>query len=156
MRAYEFKKPIEEEKIVEIVPAISGAIGRVGTAMGAGAARGAGMAAAMGQTLNKAQKVGSKVAKGTANAIKLGQQKVTQAILKKGSKLAVPTQGGKEEEFDIVDIDGDEVTLKNPGPKKGEPQAFVYKKGELDAIVKAKADKVSQSDPAAGGAGQVL
>ena len=62
----------------------------------------------------------------------------------------------KEEEFDIVDVKGDEVTLKNPGPKKGEPQAFIFKKDELDAIVKAKADKVTQSDPAAGGAGQVV
>ena len=158
MRAYEFKKPIDEAKNVEIVPAISGAVGRVGQAMGGGAAQGAGAAAAMGQKTNKAQQVGAKVAKGAATAIKKGQDKVASAILKKGSQLAIPTDGGKEEEFDIVDINGDEVTLKNPVPKKGEPQGFVYKKDELDAIVKAKADKVAGSDPAGGGnpAGQVV
>ena len=156
MRAYEFKKPIDEAKIVEIIPAISGAIGRVGTAMGSNAAQGAGAAAKMGQQGNKAQAVGSKVAKGTASAIEKGQQKVTQAVLKKGSQLAIPTTGGKEQEFDIDDVKGDEVTLKNPMPKKGEPQACIYKKGELDAIVKAKADAVAKSNPAAGGSGQVV
>ena len=98
------------------------------------------------------------MAKSAKAAIKKGQDKVASAILKKGSQLAIPTDGGKEEEFDIVDINGDEVTLKNPVPKKGEPQGFVYKKDELDAIVKAKADKVAGSDPAGGGnpAGQVV
>ena len=153
MRAHEFKKPIQEATITEIVPAITGAIGRVGQAMGGAAAQGAGAAATMGQDTNKAQKVGAKIQKGTASAIQKGQDKVTQAILKKGSKLAVPTQGGKEEEFDIVDVKGDEVTLQNPKTKKGEPQAFIFKKDELDAVVKAKADKVTQSEPASSGAG---
>ena len=158
MRAYEFKKPIDEAKIVEIVPAIGNAVGRVGQAMGGAAAQGAGAAAAMGKDTNKAQQVGDKVAKGAATAIQKGQDKVASAILKKGSQLAVPTQGGKEEEFDIVNVDGDEVTLKNPNPKTGEPQGFIYKKDELDAIVKAKADKVAGSDDNAGGnpAGQVV
>ena len=164
MRAYEFTKPIEEAKVVEIVPTneatpnLGAVAGRVGQAMGDLASKGAGAAAAMGQTLNKAKQVGSKVAKSAKAAIKKGQDKVASAILKKGSQLAIPTDGGKEEEYDIVDIKGDEVTLKNPVPKKGEPQGFVYKKDELDAIVKAKADKVAGSDPAGGGnpAGQVV
>ena len=164
MRAYEFTKPIEEAKVVEIVPTneatpnLGAVAGRGGQAMGDLASKGAGAAAAMGQTLNKAKQVGSKVAKSAKAAIKKGQDKVASAILKKGSQLAIPTDGGKEEEFDIVDINGDEVTLKNPVPKKGEPQGFVYKKDELDAIVKAKADKVAGSDPAGGGnpAGQVV
>ena len=152
MRAYEFKQPIDEAKIVEIVPAIAGAVGRVGQAMGGGAAQGAGAAAAMGQDTNKAQQVGDKVAKGAATAIQKGQDKVASAILKKGSQLAVPTQGGKEEEFDIVDVKGDDITLQNPNPKKGEPQAFIFKKDELDAIVQAKADSVAGGNPQAGGA----
>jgi len=74
-----------------------------------------------------------------------------QAILKKGSKLAIPTQGGKETEFDIDDVKGDMVTLKNPLAKKGEPTAFVYNKKELDQVVKQKADQATGgNDPMAG------
>ena len=104
MRAYEFTKPIEEAKVVEIVPTneatpnLGAVAGRVGQAMGDLASKGAGAAAAMGQTLNKAKQVGSKVAKSAKAAIKKGQDKVASAILKKGSQLAIPTDGGKEEE----------------------------------------------------------
>ena len=94
MRAYEFTKPIEEAKVVEIVPTneatpnLGAVAGRVGQAMGDLASKGAGAAAAMGQTLNKAKQVGSKVAKSAKAAIKKGQDKVASAILKKGSQLA--------------------------------------------------------------------
>ena len=36
------------------------------------------------------------------------------------------------------------ITLANPNPKDGEPKAFVYSKGALDKIVKAKADQISK------------
>ena len=101
MRAYEFTKPIEEAKVVEIVPTneatpnLGAVAGRVGQAMGDLASKGAGAAAAMGQTLNKAKQVGSKVAKSAKAAIKKGQDKVASAILKKGSQLAIPTDANR-------------------------------------------------------------
>jgi hypothetical protein len=149
MRAYEFKKPIEEMKIIEVVPAINTSGGRVGQPMGGAAHQAghmAGDAATGGATGNLAAKVGGKVEKGTEKDIKKAQQQITKSILQKGSQIAIPTQGGKEQEFNIDDVDGDQVTLTNPNPKAGEPKAFVYAKGALDKIVKAKADQMTQ-DP---------
>ena len=148
MRAKDFTKPVQEQEIVEVVPALA-AVGRVGAKMGSAAATaGVKMGAQLGKVgANKAKGIGTKAVK----AVQQAQDKVTQAILKKGSKLAIPTQGGKETEFDIDDIKGDMVTLKNPLAKKGEPTAFVYTKKELDQVVKQKADQATGgTNPMAG------
>ena len=149
MRANEFIKPKEDGKVVEVVPAIGAAIGRVGAKMGSAAAKaGVKMGAQLGKVgANKAKGIGQAAVK----AVQKAQDKVSKAILKKGSQLAIPTQGGKETEFDIDDVKGDQVTLKNPEAKPGEPQAFVYNKKELDQIVKQKADKATGgTNPMAG------
>jgi len=152
MRFYEFKNKVEEEQIVEIVPALA-AIGRVGAKMGSAVAKGAanvaGKAANLGAKAGKA--VGNKIAKGTANIIQKAQDKVAGAVLKKGAQLTMPSQGGKEQEFDIQDVKGDQVTVANPKPKPGEPTAFVYTKKELEPMVKAKADAVSGKGTVPGG-----
>tara|TARA_X000000368_G_scaffold368014_1_gene315719 strand:+ start:452 stop:910 length:459 start_codon:yes stop_codon:yes gene_type:complete len=141
MRAKDFTKPVEEQQVVEVVPAIGAALGRVGAKMGSAAAK-AGVKA--GAQLGK---VGAGAAKGigaaAVKAVKQAQNKVSKAILKKGSQIAIPTQGGKETEFDIDDVKGDMITLANPETKPGEPKAFVYNKKELDQIVKQKADKAT-------------
>ena len=144
MRAFEFKNKVEEEQIVEIVPAIA-AVGRVGAKMGSAVAKGAGQVAGKAADLGaKAGKgIGQKIAKGTAGVIKKAQQKVAGAVLKKGASLSMPSQGGKEQEFSIQDVKGDQVTVANPKPKPGEPTAFIYTKKELDPIIKAKADAVA-------------
>lgn len=143
MRFNEFKHPVKEEEITEIIPAIA-AIGRVGAQMGGAVAKGvgkmAGQAVKMG---SKAASVAGKVAKGAAKTIGKAQDKVAGAILKKGSELSMPSQGGKEQEFSIQDVKGDMVTLANPKSKPGEPQAFIYSKKELDPIIKAKADAIA-------------
>ena len=66
MRAFEFKNKVEEEQIVEIVPAIA-AVGRVGAKMGSAVAKGAGQVAGQAAKLGaKAGKgIGQKIAKGT-------------------------------------------------------------------------------------------
>jgi len=58
----------------------------------------------------------------------------------------MPTQGpgGREQEFDIDDVQGDQVILKNPKPQAGEPQSFIYNKKDLDDVVKQKADAIAQ------------
>ena len=141
MRANEFIKPKEDGKVVEVVPAIGAAIGRVGAKMGSAAAKaGVRMGAQLGKVgANKAKGIGQAAVK----AVQKAQSKVSNAILKKGSSIAMPMQSGKETEFDIDDVKGDMVTLKNPEAKPGEPQAFVYNKKELDSIVKKKADQAA-------------
>ena len=133
MRAKDFTKPVEEQQVVEVVPAIGAALGRVGAKMGSAAAK-AGVKA--GAQLGK---VGAGKAKGigaaAVKAVKQAQSKVSKAILKKGSQIAIPTQGGKETEFDIDDVKGDEVTLANPKPKPGEPIKTVHKQKELDSVI---------------------
>ena len=148
MRAKDFTKPVQEQEIVEVVPALA-AVGRVGAKLGTAAAKaGVKMGAQLGKVwANKAKGIGTKA----VQAVQQAQDKVSQAILKKGSKLAIPTQAGKETEFDIEDVKGDMVTLKNPLAKKGEPQAFIYNKKELDQVVKQKADQATGgTNPMAG------
>ena len=141
MRANEFIKPKEDGKVVEVVPAIGAAIARVGAKIGSAAAKaGVKMGAQLGKVgANKAKGIGQAAVK----AVQKAQSKVSNAILKKGSSIAMPTQSGKETEFNIDDVKGDMVTLKNPEAKPGEPQAFVYNKKELDSIVKKKADQAA-------------
>lgn len=140
MRAKDFTKPVEEEIVVEVVPAIAAAVGRVGASMGSAAAKaGAKLGTkAMGKAANVAQGLGKQAVK----AIQKSQNDVAQSVLKKGNKLSLPKQGGAgEEEFDIDDVKGDQVILKNPKPGPGEPNAFVYTKKDLDSVVKQKADQ---------------
>ncbi len=149
MRFNEFKHPVKEEEITEIIPAIA-AIGRVGAKMGSavakGAAKVAGKAAELGSKAGKA--VGDKISNATSNVIQKAQQKVTTAVLKKGGDIVMPSTGGKEQAFNIQDVKGDQVTVANPKPKPGEPTAFVYTKKELEPIVKAKADAVAGTNTA--------
>ena len=142
MRAKDFTKPVEKQEVVEVVPAIGAALGRVGAKMGTAAAKaGVKAGAQLGKVgMNKAKGIGQAAVK----AVQKAQDKVSKAILKKGSQLAIPTQGGKETEFDIDDVKGDQVTLKNP-------EAFVYNKKDLDQRVKQKADKATGgTNPMAG------
>lgn len=144
MRADEFTKAKQEQQVVEVVPAIAAAVGRVGASMGTAAAK-AGMKVA-----TAGMKTGANLAKGAGKAamksISKAQSNITKSILKKGAKLAMPTQGpgGREQEFDIDDVQGDQVILKNPKPQAGEPQSFIYNKKDLDDVVKQKADAIAQ------------
>ena len=90
MRANEFIKPKEDETVVEVVPAIGAAIGRVGAKMGTAAAKaGVKMGAQLGKVgANKAKGIGQAAVK----AVQKAQNKVSNAILKKGSQIAMPTQ----------------------------------------------------------------
>ena len=147
MRFHEFKDPKKEEVIVEILPVVGAlaAVGRVGAQMGAKVAQGVGKVA--GQAVKQGAKVGAKivkgVAQGTAKAVKKGAEQVAQAVLKPGQTLSMPAQGGKEQEFKIDDVDGDEVTLHNPTPKDGEPASYTYNKKDLEPAIKAKADAIA-------------
>ena len=137
----EERNNMTEGQLDEVLPAIAkaagmlggmaakaaGGVAKAGAKVGAAAAKKVGAAAVQGaQGVGKglAQKVASKNAKALA-----------KAVLKKGSKLPMPTQGGKVQDFEIDDLKGDEVTLTNPKPKPGEPVKTVHKTKELDPII---------------------
>lgn len=141
---------LTEEQLDEVLPMIAGAVGRVGLAMGSAAARGAakvagsavkGVAKGVGQVAKTAgnvaktagQKIGNKVVQKAANSATQAAQK---QLLKRGNKIPAPTQGGGEDEFEIDQVRGQEVTLKNPKPKAGEPNKITYNKKDLDPIIK--------------------
>ena len=93
MRAYEFKNPIKEMKIVEVVPAINISGGRVGQPMG-GAAHAAGhqagQAATGGAGGNVAAKVGGKVERGTEKSVKKAQSQIAKSV--SYTHLTLPTK----------------------------------------------------------------
>lgn len=132
MRFDEFSKP----KTNEALPAI-----------GAAAAKVAGVAGkAVSNIAQKAGKaVGAMATKATTSAGKSMANKVSQQatqaaaqqLLKRGNSIPMPTQKGKQAEFEIDDVKGDEVTLINPDAKKApeEPEKVTYKKKDLDTII---------------------
>jgi len=111
------------------------AAGRVGAKMGQAAAKGAAnmakgaMQGAKGAANKLANKAMNKVAGAAVN-------KMAQQVIKKGAKLPMPDATGKETEFEIDDVKGAEVTLKNPKPKPGDPIKTVHNKKDLDPIIK--------------------
>ena len=149
---------LTEEQLDEILPAIAAGVARAGMAIGGAALRG-GAALARGAAKGGAAlargtgrvgaKMGQSVAQGTkASTRKAGQkagQKAMSAaqkqLLKRGEKLVMPTDtpGSKPAEFEIDSVKGDEVVINNPKPKPGEPLKTVYKKKDLDPIIKQQA-----------------
>lgn len=152
----EQRRGMEEGRVDEILPAIGAVAGMAARGLGMAAARtiggvakaaasGAGQIAKAGAQMGvkAAQKVGAAAVKGAQGVGKNLAQKVAQknaqalqkAVLKKGTKLPVPTKAGKVQDFEISDLKGDEVTLKNPKPQPGEPIKTVHKTKDLDPII---------------------
>jgi hypothetical protein len=135
------RNEMTEEQLDEVLPAIAraagavggmaakaaGGIAKAGARAGAAAAKKVGAAAVQG-----AQGVGKGLAK---KVVAKNAQALAKAVLKKGSKLPMPTDNGKVQDFQIDDLKGDEVTLKNPKPKPGEPIKTVHKTKELDPVI---------------------
>lgn len=145
---------LTEDQINEAVPAmIAGVAGKMAMgaaklgakAVGAAAKTAGKVGAKMGQA---AVKGAAKMAKGAVQSAgqKLAQKaagkvqqkavgKMAQQVLKPGAKLPMPDADGKEQEFEIDNVKGKEVTLKNPQRKPGEPLKTVHDKKDLDPII---------------------
>ena len=153
---------LTEEQLDEILPAIAAGVARAGMAVGGAALRGGAALAkgaakgvgALGRAGAKAAgRVGNKMGQAATQGAKTATQKTAQKagqkatdmvakqMLKRGAKIALPTNapGNAEQEFQIDAVAGDEVTIKNPKPKPGEPAKTVYKKKDLEPIIKQKA-----------------
>lgn len=133
-----------EGQLDEVLPAIAGLARGVGMAAGVAGRAVAGVAKAGAQMgAQAAKKVGAAAVKGAQGVGKGLAQKVAQknaqalqkAVLKRGSKLPVPTKTGKVQDFEVDDLKGDEVTLVNPTPQPGEPIKTVHKTKDLDPII---------------------
>lgn len=61
-------------------------------------------------------------------------QKPGQTKFVRGQKVAMPTtdKSQKQAEFTVSAASADEVELRNPKPKKGEPTAFKFKKADVE------------------------
>lgn len=155
----EERRGMPEGRIDEVLPVIGAALGAgakaVGTAIGVGARAAGAVAGMAGRAVAGAARAGAQM--GAAAAKKVGAaaaqgaqsvgqglaQKVAQknaqalqkAVLKKGTKLPMPTKGGRLQDFEVDNLQGDEVTLKNPKPQPGEPVKTVHKTKDLDPII---------------------
>lgn len=138
------RKHVNNGEVDEALPAIGAAAARGGATLAKGIGKAVGT---VGKALGGAvKKVGAKAVQGATGTGKStardvaqkAQAMVSQELLKKGSKLPMPTQNGQEKEFEIDDVQGDEVTLINPdaNTKPEEPEKVTYKKKDLDTIIK--------------------
>ena len=143
---------ISEQQLDEIIPALGMAAGVAARGAAAAGRVGAKMGAKAGSAVAKtgarvAQKVGAKAVQGAQGAGRKMAQKVgnkamnmlSKQMLKKGAKLSLPTDGGKQQPFTIDKVQGDEVVIVNPKPKPGEPIKTVHSKKDLEPILKGQA-----------------
>ena len=129
------KHDLTEQQIDEVLPAIGaigGALAKGAGALAKGAVKGVG-AVAKGAAKAVATKATDKI----AQAAQQSQQAMQQDLIKKGNKIPFPTKSGQAKEFEIDDVQGDEVTIINPdaAQKPDEPEKLVYKKDDINAVV---------------------
>jgi len=141
---------LTEDQLDEILPALGAVAGKIGMgaarlgakAVGAGVKAAGRVGAQMGKAVAKgAGKLAKGAVKGVANKAMQKVQnkavgKMAQQVLKPGNNLPMPDQKGKEQEFEIDAVKGNEITLKNPKPKPGEPIKTVHNKKDLEPIIK--------------------
>ena len=147
---------LNEEQLDEILPALGAIAGRAivgaaakGAARGvaktvggiAGRVTGAAASNAMSNKLKTSSApsmpANSQTTKAVDQAKAQADQQIKQQLLKKGNKLPLPTKGPspKPQDFEIDDVRGNEVTLKNPNPQPGEPLKTIHKKQDLDPAI---------------------
>lgn len=135
------RKTIDEEQLDEVLPAIGAVAKAAGGALAKGAgALAKGVAKGVGTAAKGAVKsVASAATDKIAQAAQKNQQNMQQDLIKKGNKIPFPTKSGQAKEFEIDDIQGDEVTIINPdaAQKPDEPEKLVYKKDDINAVVGA-------------------
>lgn len=141
----EQRRGMTEGQLDEVLPAIGGALGKAMGAVASGAAKVGASAAKAGA--QAAKKVGAAAVQGAQGVGKGLAKKIAaknadalaKAVLKKGAKLPIPTQGpgSRPAEFEVDDVKGDEVTLVNPKPKPGDPIKTVHKRKELDPVIQS-------------------
>lgn len=64
-------------------------------------------------------------------------QELKKNLLKKGTRLPLPTTdpSNKVTDFEVDKVQGDEIVLKNPKPKPGDPVKTTHKIKDLDPAI---------------------
>ena len=69
------------------------------------------------------------------NTIKQNNTQTNLQLLKRGAKMPLPTAQGKETDYEVDNVKGDEVTLKNKKPTQQAPQSITVSKKDLDPVI---------------------
>ena len=138
---------LSEEQLDEILPAIAmgaAAAGRaalqaVGTAARVGAQVAGRVAQGVGRTAkNMATPTpgGPNKSQGTIGSQpSQSPQQQSQAKFVRGQKIQMPTTDKSVADFEVKNATSDEVELRNPKQKPGEPVAFKFKKKDIAQFV---------------------
>ena len=60
---------------------------------------------------------------------------ITKQIMRPGAKIPLPVSPNREQDFEIDKVDNDQVTLKNPRPKQGEPTTTTIDQKVLKPVI---------------------
>lgn len=143
------KEELEEDRLDEILPLITGAASLAGGAMrlAGGVASGAGaLAKGLGKGVGAVAKGVGKTVGAVAGAPakmigaddekdprkKMALDKAKDAMIRPGQKVKLPTQKG-DQEFKVTKVAGDEVEIENPegNNSPNQPNKVTYYKDDL-------------------------
>jgi hypothetical protein len=135
----------------KIIPAAVKGVGAVAKGIGAVARGVAGAASTAARAVGSVASTGARAVGSAANTATtaiggigtqggntIGQtssQPNQKTQFQRGQTFTMPTMDKKQANFTVSNTMGDEVELKNPQPKPGEPTAFKFKKKDLDKFI---------------------
>jgi len=67
--------------------------------------------------------------------IKQTNTQANQQLMKRGAKMPIPTAPGKETDYEVDQVKGDEVTLKTKQPSQQAPQSIKVSKKDLNPVI---------------------
>ena len=72
---------------------------------------------------------------GTKNVGQRMNKAITKQLMLPGAKIPLPVSPNREQDFEIDKVDNDQVTLKNPRPKQGEPTTTTINQKDLEPVI---------------------
>ena len=72
---------------------------------------------------------------GTKNVGQRMDKAITKQLMRPGAKIPLPVSPNREQDFEIDKVDNDQVTLKNPRPKQGEPTTTTINQKDLEPVI---------------------
>ena len=69
------------------------------------------------------------------STIKQQNTQTNTQLMKKGTKMPIPTAQGKETDYEVDDVKGDEVTLTTKQPSQQAPQSIKVNKKDLNPVI---------------------
>tara|TARA_B100000085_G_scaffold144811_1_gene131707 strand:- start:1858 stop:2238 length:381 start_codon:yes stop_codon:yes gene_type:complete len=72
---------------------------------------------------------------GTKNVGQRMDKAITKQLMRPDAKIPLPVSPNREQDFEIDKVDNDQVTLKNPRPKQGEPTTTTINQKDLEPVI---------------------